>query len=632
MPLDVALLRETFREEVAEHARTIDDILFRAEHEEPDREQLDALFRAVHSIKGGCGTFGFPRLGAFAHVLEELLDAVRERTLSLDAEIVDAVLRGNEVIGALLAAEFGERHVAEDEVDAVRAVIATHLAGRRAAVAPTTTIAKRWSIGVVVADRARSERVVEALRAAFAGLGELTVREPRAGEQFRAELHCDRTADDLREMFAFVGMPSDTFLVEPVVEDGGFGFFDDEPAPSLVASPLPDAPVRSAAAATTIRVGVDRIDHLVNLVGELVIAESVLTRAAEAVTGAERAALDAAVAHIRRHTRDLRDGVMSIRMVPLASIFGRFRRVCRELEERLGKSVVLRISGEETELDKGMIERLVDPLTHVLRNAYDHGVETPEERAAAGKPPAATVHLAASHEGGEVVITISDDGRGLDRAAILARARSRGLDVADEAADEEVWNLIFAPGFSTAETVTDVSGRGVGMDVVRRNVTELGGRVDLRSTFGVGTTIRIRLPLTLAILDGLSVRIAEETFVIPLTAIVESLQPKASERLRVGAHEEVLAFRGDYVPIVPLRKRFANAAHDAAPESVCIVVESGTRRAALEVDALDAQLQVVVKSLAANFRPVPGVAGATVLGNGRVALILDVPGLLGAIA
>jgi two-component system chemotaxis sensor kinase CheA len=317
-------------------------------------------------------------------------------------------------------------------------------------------------------------------------------------------------------------------------------------------------------------------------------------------------------------------------MVPLGTVFGRFRRVCRELEERLGKRVTLRISGEETELDKGMVERLVDPLTHVLRNSLDHGVESPEQREAAGKSPVAIVSLSASHQGGEVVIEVSDDGRGLDRDAILARARERGLPIGENPSDEEVWALIFEAGFSTAQSVTDVSGRGVGMDVVRRNVAELGGRVELRSAAGKGTTIRIRLPLTLAILDGLAVRIGGEVYIIPLTAIIESLVPASGSRLRIGAGE-VLAFRGDYVPIIPLRERFSEGTAPPNDDVICVVVESGSRRAALEVDALEEQLQAVVKSLEANYRAVPGMAGATVLGNGRVALILDIPGLLGTI-
>lgn len=646
MAIDVALLRLTFRDEVAEHAQTVDDILLRADDRELDRDQLDALFRAVHSIKGGCGTFGFKRLGEFAHALEELLDAVRSRELPLDLEVTDIVLRGNELVRALLAAECDEGTVAPGDVERLKAAISAVLARRTAPVADAPPSEQRWLISLTVADPARRASVIESLRAAFETLGFLELLDPNETGAWRAELRTTRTASDLRDLFAFVGSPGDEFLVTPVAEAvAAFGFFDEAPGapspePNSAAVPAaenagvasePAAAQAKAVASSTIRVGVEKVDHLVNLVGELVIAQSVLTRAAEAVTGPERDALESAVAEISRHTRDLREGVMSIRMVPLGTVFGRFRRVCRELEERLGKRIALRISGEETELDKGMVERLVDPLTHVLRNALDHGVESPEEREAAGKSPIAAVRLAASHQGGEVVIEVSDDGRGLDREAILARARARGLNVAENPSDEEVWALIFEPGFSTAHTVTDVSGRGVGMDVVRRNVAELGGRVELRSVAGAGTTVRIRLPLTLAILDGLAVLIGEEVYIIPLTAIVESLVPATGSRLRIG-EGEVLAFRGDYVPIVPLRERFSGGTAVASDEVICVVVESGNRRAALEVDALEAQLQVVVKSLEANYRAVPGMAGATVLGNGRVALILDIPGLLGTIA
>jgi len=643
MAIDVARLRLTFRDEVAEHAQTVDDILLRADERELDRDQLDALFRAVHSIKGGCGTFGFKRLGDFAHVLEELLDAVRSRELPLDLEVTDIVLRGNELVRALLAAECDEGTVAPGDIERLKAAIAAVLTRRIAPVAAAPPAEHRWLISLTVADAARRPSVIESLRAAFETLGFLELLDPNEADTWRAELRTTRTDGDLRELFAFVGSPGDEFLVTPVAQPAAaFGFFDDAPGapppnPSTVhaaegaGAAAEPAGQSKAVASATIRVGVEKVDHLVNLVGELVIAQSVLTRAAEAVTGPERDALESAVAEISRHTRDLREGVMSIRMVPLGTVFGRFRRVCRELEERLGKRIALRISGEETELDKGMVERLVDPLTHVLRNALDHGVESPEEREAAGKSPIAAVRLSASHQGGEVVIEVSDDGRGLNREAILARARARGLNVAENPSDDEVWALIFEPGFSTAHTVTDVSGRGVGMDVVRRNVAELGGRVELRSAAGAGTTVRIRLPLTLAILDGLAVLIGEEVYIIPLTAIVESLVPAAGSRLRIGGGE-VLAFRGDYVPIVPLRERFSTGAATPNDEVICVVVESGNRRAALEVDALEAQLQVVVKSLEANYRAVPGMAGATVLGNGRVALILDIPGLLGTIA
>jgi len=645
--IDVALLRSTFRDEVAEHAQTVDDILLRADDRELERDQLDALFRAVHSIKGGCGTFGFKRLGEFAHVLEELLDAVRSRELPLDLEVTDIVLRGNELVRALLAAECDEGTVDPADITVLEAGIAAALSRRTAPSVAAPPAEKRWRISVTVADSARRESVVESLRAAFETLGLLEILDPSESDAWRVDLRTTRSDHELHELFAFIGAAGDECIVTPVADaPEAFGFFDDEPGAPQTAAKPPAArsaeragvppetvagPSKATAAAATIRVGVEKVDHLVNLVGELVIAQSVLTRAAEAVVGPERDALESVVADISRHMRDLREGVMSIRMVPLGTVFGRFRRVCRELEERLGKRVSLRISGEETELDKGMVERLVDPLTHVIRNSLDHGVESREQREAAGKSPVAMVSLSASHQGGEVVIEVSDDGRGLDRDAILARARERGLPVGENPSDEEVWALIFEPGFSTAQSVTDVSGRGVGMDVVRRNVAELGGRVELRSAAGKGTTIRIRLPLTLAILDGLAVRIGGEVYIIPLTAIIESLVPASGSRLRIGAGE-VLAFRGDYVPIIPLRERFSEGTAPPIDDVICVVVESGSRRAALEVDALEEQLQAVVKSLEANYRAVPGMAGATVLGNGRVALILDIPGLLGTIA
>jgi len=361
--------------------------------------------------------------------------------------------------------------------------------------------------------------------------------------------------------------------------------------------------------------------------GELVITQAMLAQRAGALDGAARGQLVGGLTDLERTTRDLQESVMSIRMIPMSEVFGRFPRMLRDLAARLGKQVELRTVGEATELDKGMIEKLTDPLTHLVRNSLDHGIELPEQRLAAGKPAHGTLTLSAQHEGGCILIQVRDDGRGLDRARILAKARSNGMAVHDGMPDAEVWQLIFAPGFSTAEAVTDVSGRGVGMDVVRRNILSLGGSVDLSSEPGAGACVAVRLPLTLAIMDGMSVMAGGELYLLPLSSVVESFQPSDAAIKTVAGEARVVKVREEYLPVVSLSGVLSlPAADDGA--LMHVVIEGEGRRIALEVDQLVGQQQVVVKNLEANYRKVPGVSGATILGDGRVALILDVAALV----
>jgi two-component system chemotaxis sensor kinase CheA len=362
----------------------------------------------------------------------------------------------------------------------------------------------------------------------------------------------------------------------------------------------------AAGDAGSIRVNVDKIDRLVNLVGELVITEAMLAQKYGVLSD------------LARHTRNLQEAVMAIRMVPISAVFSRFPRLARELSQRLGKEVEMKLSGEATELDRGLIERITDPLTHLVRNAIDHGLEAPEARAAAGKPRTGTVSLSASQRGGSIVVQVRDDGRGLDRARILARAAERGMRIAPDAPDREVWQLVFEPGFSTAETVTDVSGRGVGMDVVRRNIHVLGGTVDLASTAGAGTTVTVSVPLTLAIIEAMTVGAEGKTYVLPLASVVESRSIAPGEIRGLAGQGETLRVRDEYLPVRRLGRG----------ESLAVIVEADGARAALLVDELIGQQQVVVKSLEANFRKVPGIAAATIMGDGKVALILDLNQLI----
>jgi two-component system chemotaxis sensor kinase CheA len=368
--------------------------------------------------------------------------------------------------------------------------------------------------------------------------------------------------------------------------------------------------------ASSIRVSVEKIDGLVNLVGELVITEAMLSQ--QLGGDAERAGI-AGLADLARHTRNLQEAVMAIRMVPISAVFSRFPRMVRELSQRLGKEVEIKLSGEATELDRGLIERITDPLTHLVRNAIDHGIETPEARLAAGKPRVGTISLAASQRGGRILIEVRDDGRGLDRARILKRAAERGMAIPADAPDQEVWRVIFEPGFSTAEAVTDVSGRGVGMDVVRRNIQLLGGSVELSSTPGAGMAVTVSVPLTLAIIEAMTVGAAGETYVLPLASVIESLRVQEQEIRGIAGQGSTLRVRDEYLPV----RRLGRA------DNIAVIVESEGARAALLVDELIGQQQVVVKSLEANFRKVPGISGATIMGDGKVALILDLAHIIG---
>ncbi len=438
----------------------------------------------------------------------------------------------------------------------------------------------------------------------------------------------------------------------PAVEnppDPGFGFFEDAPgapgsanaasAPVAVPNNIPStsarqpAKVEKAPAATlessTLRVSVEKVDQLINLVGELVITQAMLAQNSKHIDSALYQQLAAGLADLDRNTRDLQESVMSIRMIPMSMVFSRFPRMLRDLAAKLGKKVDFVTQGEATELDKGLVEKITDPLTHLVRNSCDHGIEMPADRLAKGKPETGTITLAASHQGGSIVIEVRDDGRGLSREKLLRKARERGIDAPDSMTDGEVWNLIFAPGFSTADVVTDVSGRGVGMDVVKKNITALGGTVDIESAEGYGMRVSVRLPLTLAIMDGMSVGIGNEVYILPLSSVIESFQVHEHTIKTVGGTGRVVEVRGDYMPVIDLERLFdVPRGNDENTTSIMVVVEAEGGRVAMLVDELLGQQQVVVKNLEANYRKVDDVSGATIMGDGRVALILDVGSLV----
>jgi len=433
----------------------------------------------------------------------------------------------------------------------------------------------------------------------------------------------------------------------PLAPLPGFGFFDGAPgaptAPSVSTAGLSDAssggvraaskpPSANAAAqpeAATIRVAISKVDQLINLVGELVITQAMLAQNSRALDPAIYQQLLTGLADLDRNTRDLQESVMSIRMIPMSIVFSRFPRMLRDLAGKLGKKVDFVTQGEATELDKGLVEKITDPLTHLVRNSCDHGVEMPAERLAAGKAETGTITLSASHQGGSIVIEVRDDGRGLSREKILGKARERGLDVSDQMSDADVWQLIFAPGFSTAAVVTDVSGRGVGMDVVKRNIAALNGTVEIESAEGYGMRVSVRLPLTLAIMDGMSVGVGGEVYILPLSSVVESFQVKSGAVSTVGQGSQLVKVRDEYMPVIELEKVFQvpRDSHENAGD-IMVVVEADGSRVVLLVDELLGQQQVVVKNLESNYRKVPNVSGATILGDGKVALILDTGALV----
>lgn len=700
MSYDMSQFYQVFFAEAAEHLESMESLLLALDHAHPDTEQLNAVFRAAHSIKGSAGTFGFMDMADLTHVLEGLLDKVRKRELGLSDALVDACLEARDVLGGQLASH---RDGAASDPAAAANVIArlAALASGNPATAVDAVAAAALPANatdtdavfefVLDAPESSHDPVMEVLCAELEDFGKVSVESRASSAQapwFLRIQHC-RDVKAACEVIAFVAhdVRLSVGAVETTAGDAAWGLFetpapaaDDsggsygffEPASGVVeegwglfeevtpASPpeasadaadgsygffteVPATPVRPAEAArppasaanaeTTIRVGVDKVDLIINQVGELVITHAMLQQIASVLDPIQFERLHAGLAQLERNSRDLQASVMSVRMVPISTVFNRFPRVVRDLSGKLGKQVELKMIGEGTELDRGLVERIADPLTHLVRNSLDHGIESPDKRAEAGKPPVGTVTLKAYQQSGTVVIEVGDDGAGLDRERILAKARERDMlpaNMSDASlSDAEVWSLIFEAGFTTADQVTDVSGRGVGMDVVKRNITSLGGRIDIESMAGIGTRMTVRLPLTLAIVDGMSVAVGSESYIVPLGYVLESLQPTPEAIKRMGGVDILLQVRGDYLPVIALHELFGvRDAETDFTRGIMVLLEVDGRRAALFVDALLGQHQVVIKNLETNYRKVPGIAAATIMGDGRVAFILDAVALV----
>jgi two-component system, chemotaxis family, sensor kinase CheA len=647
-----------------------------------DRETINTIFRAAHSIKGGAGTFGFMEISQFTHAVETLLDEMRNGARRVTAEAVQVLLQSVDVMREMMDLAQADQPIVSASAEALTAQLAEILSSKDGESDPVQPD-KRTAPASVAAARAPTQlnhwritfkphlslfktcndpvRLFDQLHA----LGQLKVsahieRLPPFAAFDPTECHLDWTLhlagatqkEQLTEIFDWVDANSTVnyelleALDSPSATPVAAAATVPMAPPREATPPAPDEsrPVANVAAhvkggqqakqsaeAGSIRVATEKVDALINLVGELVITQSMLSRFSDEFDLKDIESLRRGLAQLARNTRELQESVLKIRMLPISFSFNRFPRLVHELSRKLGKRVELKLSGEGTELDKTVLEKIGDPLVHLVRNSLDHGLEKPEARSAAGKPETGTLELNAFHEGGNIIIEVKDDGAGLNTTRILAKARERGL-VAQDAVltDEQIHNLIFLPGFSTAESVSDVSGRGVGMDVVRRNITDLGGHVQIFSTPGQGSTIRIRLPLTLAILEGQMLRVGKETYVISLVSIIETVQPKREHIFTVAGQTELFKHRQEYLPIIRLHGMFGIEPDHLEPEKgLLVVAESDGRHVAILVDELLEQQQVVIKSLETNFKQVPGLAGATIHGDGTVALILDVPSLIG---
>ena len=679
MSIDIEQFHGVFFDESDEHLDDMEQLLMSLDVESPDPEELNSIFRAAHSIKGGSGIFGFDALMNLTHVMENLLDKARNNELSVTADIVNVLLETLDVLKDTLNAYRDETPVPEDSI-AERIKILNGLINGQSTDAASGDGDDSSEVSVNAQNESAQDdsfgffddepnSAIEAADDSFGFFDDEPVNEALShGDNTKSENNDDDGFGFFDDEISnnTVGAQTATTKAETAEVEQGFGFFEDAPSATNINTsleiassnnaqsastqlntattsnndkaptsgvaptttqvktpPKPPAKKSTARESASIRVDTTKIDAMVNLVGELVITQSMLSMIGQDVEGQVGERLQLAIDELQRNTREIQESVMSMRMLPLTATFNRFPRLVRDLAGKLGKQVELVLQGGSTEIDKSLIEKIVDPLTHLVRNSIDHGIEMPDKRVAAGKPEKGTVILSAEQKGGSIIISIIDDGGGLHRDKILDKARSNGLTVSDDMPDSEVWQLIFQPGFSTAEAITDVSGRGVGMDVVRRNIESIGGRIDIESSAGEGSAFFIHLPLTLAIVDGMCVSVGKQIFVIPLLNIIESFQP-TKQQLKTLGNDTVLYIRDQYWPLVPLYDFME--VEDAAlspTEGIVVLLESSKKRFGVLVDALVGQQQVVIKSLEEHYRKVAGIAGATIMGDGKVALIID---------
>ncbi|SDG74492.1 chemotaxis protein CheA [Dyella sp. 333MFSha] len=648
--VDLAQFHKAFHEESLDGLDAMEQALLALDEGAEDPELINVVFRAAHSIKGGAATFGFTDVAAFTHVAENLMDEVRSGRRPMEKAVVELLLRSGDTVRDMLSLSMAGQPAATAESQALLAELSAMVSGAPVAApvavkaaAPVEAI-EGWDIAFrpfdyllkTGNDPARMFRELEAMgplsvtcdASKLPALADMDAESSYLGWTLHLAAGAKRAA--VEGVFDWVDGDCELTATPRIAAAAPVAA---APVAAVAAVPAASRAVREPAVnseASSVRVGIEKIDTLINLVGELVITQSMLTQFNDGVDASQLEMFRQGLAQLGRHTRELQESVMSIRMLPISTVFNRFPRLVRDLAQKLDKKVVLDMRGETTELDKTVLEKIGDPLVHLVRNAIDHGLEVPAKRQAAGKGDTGTLRMEAFHRGGSIVVEVADDGAGLNRDAIVAKAVSRGIIASgDHMSDDAVADLIFEAGFSTAAATTDLSGRGVGMDVVRRNVMDLGGTVSIRSVQGKGTTFTITLPLTLAIIDGLTAAVGEETYIVPLVSIVESVQVKPDAIRSVAGGGELFRFRDHWLPIVRLFDAFGCAGQRRAiDDGIVIVVEGEGSRIGLFVDELIGQQQAVVKSLEANYRRVTGISGATILADGSVALIADVAGLV----
>lgn len=676
MAIDMAQFHQVFFEESFEGLDIMENGLLNMDPGTVDDEEINAIFRAAHSIKGGSGTFGFSAISSFTHVMETLLDEMRDGRRSVTAEAVDALLRSVDILREMLNATSKGSDIDEEKVHAQQQELETILHLKTESIAAVETdhlnsindsIQQGWHIVFrplphmlrtgndplrIMRELAElGDLEVEADISAVPPLGNYEPEDSYLSWNLHLSGEASRAAID--DIFAWVEddcelavMPMfshqentstpDSSPPQPDIPQSSKVIVQEAPAPAERRKGdrregMDRRQITSGGGGSSIRVDISKIDGLINMVGELVITQSMLSMLGDEFSMDKLERLQEGLIQLERHTRELQESVMQVRMLPISFTFSRFPRLVHDLSSKLGKKIELKMTGENTEVDKTVIEKIGDPLVHLVRNSLDHGIEMPEERIAAGKPETGTINLNAYHKGGNIIIEIRDDGKGLSKQRIESKAIEKGLiDAEHNLNDRQIYELIFQPGFSTAEVVSDVSGRGVGMDVVRKNINELGGNIEIESNPGKGSAIIIRLPLTLAILDGQTVTVADETYIVPLVSIIESIQVKEDQVKRVAGRGETFKLRDEYLPIVRLHQVFDIESPKATrlEDGLLMVVEGDGRHCGLFVDDLLGQQQVVIKSLEANYQRVEGISGATILGDGSVSLILDIPGLL----
>ncbi|VAW74376.1 Signal transduction histidine kinase CheA [hydrothermal vent metagenome] len=670
MSIDMSQFLQTFYEESFEGLEIMESELLDLNVKEYDPETINTIFRAAHSMKGGSGTFGLNEVAAFTHILETLLDEVREGVRPITLDMVEVLLRSVDELKAMLQAAQAEEDFDMSQVEIIKRELTAFVSAQVTVEEPTNieskevtlslfTIVFRPHLGLLVTgnDPIRLFAELEELGTLTVvvdakALPELETLEPdECHLAWTITLETEASQAEISSIFDWVEDDCDlTISSEAVVAVDSQQSSESPNDPSIVASIDSKVTPQSASAATqtdnasdngqakkpktveqtSIRVGIDKVDSLINMVGELVITQSMLGQLGKDFDMSRVERLVDGLAQLERNTRELQESVMRIRMLPISFAFNRFPRLIHDLNLQLGKKINLKILGESTELDKTVLEKIVDPLVHLVRNSVDHGIEQPDVRVAKGKPEAGEVSLNAYHKGGNIVIEIIDDGAGLNRGLIRKKAIEKNLVTEDEElSDDQVYDLIFRAGFSTADVVSDVSGRGVGMDVVRRNIRELQGAIDVSSVPDQGSKFTIRLPLTLAIMDGQLIRVGDETYIIPLVSIIESLQIKKEQINSIAGRAELYKLRDDYIEIVRLYKSFSiKPDNTELEEGLLVVVEAEGKKVGVLVDDLLDQQQVVIKSLETNFRKVEGMSGATILGDGTVAMILDIQGLI----